>query len=399
MKNKLNFVSSIFEFARFKIVLIIACLILPAVRVVAQNIFTETTPRDSINFAFSPVLAYTSDEGFVFGGMGSRTDYRNNVLPYWSYFSTKALVTTKGFLELDVHYDKIKTFGSNIRSSFYFYGLRNTEDTYFGIGNDTPFSKHLWDHNYYRLKTVEFGAQYKGRDPLYVVNGWKHRLDVLMLAGSGYEIPYPRTVLNSFNLAPPLGKKGGWVNYIGTGLQWENIDNEFIPTIGNRASISFRLMPHFLLSDYQFGKLNASVTQYLHFFLIRQVVVAARIEWNEIFGNAPFWELPYLGDDMTLRGYPEYRFRGKASLIYNLELRTWLFSIPEYKIRVGGQLFIDSGKIYNNRNDFRNFFLDQKHALGFGGALSLESKDFFIRGDVGFSPDLFRIYAGIGYMF
>jgi len=379
------------------IVLVTICLNVD--KSLAQKSVVDLSSSDSVKAGIVPLLGYTSDLGLVFGGMVSRTDMRGNVQPYRSHLQTMLIGSTKGHIEFRVKYDQTNTFGTNIRSSISPYLERIYDANYFGIGNNTPFSSTKWKNNYYQIQTVSFGFDYKGRKPLYEVKGSSRRLDLLFLGGAGYEIPYPGNGPKKFKISEPTGYKGGWVNYIGTGVQWENRNNEFIPTHGNKGSLTFKYAPGFLLSDYNIAWYNASFTQYFKFHLIRDVIVAQRAMWNQVFGNAPFWRMAHLGDDQTMRGYPYYRFLGKASLIYNLELRTWLFSIPSLKIRIGGQLFMDSGKIFNNKENYHDFFGNFKETFGLGGAMSVFDKDFFVRGDLGFSQNMARIYAGIGYAF
>lgn len=355
--------------------------------------------NDSVKAGLVPLIAYTTDFGVIFGGMISRTDLRGGIKPYRNYINAMVITSTKGHFEIQTEYDNPRTFGTDIRSKISPYFYKIYDDNYFGIGNETTFSINKWNKNYYQVETVSVGLDYKGRLPLYQKIGYDKRLDFLMLAGVGYEVPRATSKLSLFSMDNPPGYRGGWTNYLGTGFEWENVDNEFIPTRGNRAELKFSYYPKFLLSDFNFGLLKASATQYFHFHLIRKIIVAQRLQWNESFGNTPFWMMPHLGNEQNMRGYPLYRFIGKANMIYNLELRTWLFSIPSLKIRIGGQLFMDAGKIYNDKQNYVDFFGHWKRTFGFGGALSLFNKDFFVRGDLGFSRDMASIYAGIGYAF
>ena len=355
--------------------------------------------NDSVKSGLVPLVAYTTDFGIIFGGMISRTDYRGDEKPFRNSMNAMVITSTRGHFEVQLKYDNTHTFGSNIRSQVNPYFYKIYDDNYFGLGNNTTFSLNKWDKNYYQIETVSFGVNYTGRKPIYRQAGIIKRLDFLLLGGISYEVPYATQKVSLFSMDNPYGYKGGWVNYIGTGFQWENVDNEFIPTRGNKALLRLEYSPKFFLSDYHFALLKASVTQYFKFHLIRDVVVANRLQWNESFGKTPFWEMPHLGNEQNMRGYPLYRFLGKANMIYNLELRTWLFSIPSLKLRIGGQLFMDAGKIYNTRQNFTDFFGHFKKTFGFGGAVSLFNRDFFVRGDLGFSPDMASIYAGIGYAF
>lgn len=358
----------------------------------------EASGQDSVQIHFFPVAAYTSDEGIIVGGAISRIDLRGGVKPYHSRFTTLPLVSTKGYISLNIKYQQTHLFNSPWRLRVNPYLYRIVNDNYFGIGNDTPFSNHLWNNGFYYVETLDLGLDVKTTYPL--LSDKNHNGLKLQLHG-GFEYLDPRSRGDStrFTLDNPNGMKGRWHNYLGAGLIWDNRDDPDLPTRGNWAFIDVNLSPKLILNDYNNLILKVQYAHYFSFHLIRDVVVAQRLYWHQLIGKASYWYQPYLGDDHTLRGFPERRFTGKATMIYNLELRTWLFSLPSLHIRVGGQLFMDVGKVYETKTNYTHFFEHYKHTFGLGGSLSLFDPHFFIRGDLGFSKDLWRIYAGFGYMF
>ena len=358
----------------------------------------EASGQDSVQVHVFPVAAYTSDEGIIVGAAVSRIDFRGGVKPYHSRFTTMPLVSTKGYISLNIKYQQTHLFNSPWRLRINPYIYRIVNDNYFGIGNDTPFSTHLWNNGFYYVETLDLGLDVKTTYPL--LSDKTHNGLKLQLHG-GFEYLDPRSRGDStrFSLDNPDGMKGRWHNYIGAGLTWDNRDDPDLPTRGNWAFIDVNLSPKLILNDYNNLIFKVQYAHYFSFHLIRDVVVAQRLYWHQLVGKASYWYQPYLGDDHTLRGFPERRFTGKATMIYNLELRTWLFSLPSLHIRVGGQLFMDAGKVYETKANYTHFFEHYKHTFGLGGSLSLFDPHFFIRGDLGFSKDLWRIYAGFGYMF
>nr|WP_240894711.1 BamA/TamA family outer membrane protein [Fodinibius halophilus] len=191
--------------------------------------------------------------------------------------------------------------------------------------------------------------------------------------------------------------KGGWVNNLNTGFVWENRDSEFDPTKGNRAELEVRFAPG-IISEYSFTTARLELRQY--FQLFNWITFANKLEARHAAGDVPFWELSTLGDAYTLRGYPLNRFKGNSSLAYTLELRTWLIEFPElYNLKFGGQLFTDTGRVFTGQDDINDLFEGYKQTIGFGGAMSVFTPDFILRGDIGFSEDVTRIYIGVGYLF
>ena len=128
------------------------------------------------------------------------------------------------------------------------------------------------------------------------------------------------------------------------------------------------------------------------------VVLAARIQVAQVAGRAPFYELSMLGGEETLRGYPFNRFLDYGSAFTNLELRTWLFSLPFQNIEIGGQLFADGGTLYEYPGA-PGWLNDMRGNIGFGGMMSLFNPDFMLRGDFGFSNENLRFFTGLGYVF
>ncbi|HET6527718.1 MAG TPA: BamA/TamA family outer membrane protein [Balneolaceae bacterium] len=354
----------------------------------------SVTP-DSVVHAFVPLFGYSSSTGLILGGLYNRFDYTENIRPFNSYLEVSALASFKGYVKVEGKYERTQTFGRKIRSAFNVFFRRYLTNNFFGIGNNTSFSKSRWKNEYYYFESVSLGFNYQSRKLIYSDAG--SQLDLLFGAGIEYQIPYVRKRPSSFARLMPKGSKGGWVNYLKGGLIWENRDNEFDPRHGNYAEFEVRFAPEFI-STYALTTLRLELRQY--FYLFDWVTVANRFEARHAMGEVPYWEKPTLGDDLTLRGYPLNRFRGNSSIAYTLELRTWLIKFPDfYNLKFGGQLFTDVGRVFTDQSDFADLFEGYKQTFGFGGAMSVFSPDLILRGDVGFSEDMTQIYVGVGYLF
>lgn len=350
---------------------------------------------DSVSTALVPVVSYSSNEGFVGGALFNRYDYRGNVEPFRNYLQSSALVSTKGFIEVEGRFEQTSSFGQDIRSIYEVFFRRYTTDIFFGQGNQSSFSESRWDNDYYYFESIAMGLSYTARKPLFQHK--KRQLDLLAGLGSEYHIPYVSQDNSSFARRMPNGNKGGWVNYLKTGLVWENRDNEFDPHHGNYAEMALRYSPAFA-SSFGLASTRLELRQYFHLFDF--VTVANRLEARHVTGDVPFWEYSTLGGENNLRGYPLNRFQGKTSLAYTLELRAWLLKFPQlYGLKFGGQLFTDTGRVFTGSDDFNDVFEGYKQTVGFGGAMSIFNPDFILRGEMGFSEDVSRIYIGVGYLF
>lgn len=375
-----------------RILLAVACCC--AVQVAHAQFLPEPTGADSIRNAFLPVLSYSSDVGLVGGVIYNRFDYRGEIQPFRTYFNSMAVASTKGYVKVDARYERTQTFGRKLRSIGRFTFSRLATDTFFGVGNSTIYSKQLWEEDYYYFESYHVGLDVKLRKALH--SGIASRLDLLAGLSTEYQVPYVLQENSSFNQMMPNGSSGGFINYVTGGLVWENRDREFNPRNGNMATLEIRSAPP-LISDFSLTTFLLELRQY--FYVWDFLTIANRLQAQHAEGDVPYWELPALGNNESLRGYPLNRFRGNSSISYNLELRSWMFTFPEYRLKLGVQLFTDAGRVFTSDDEAADLFRDYKQTFGFGGAISLFSPDFILRSDMGFSDEVTRIYVGIGYAF
>lgn len=342
-----------------------------------------------------PIAGYSSDYGLFGGVFYLRRVYEPDADLFLSQVKSEFRVSTKGDLVGKFDYETMKSFGGDIHSSFTFLGERVQLSNYFGIGNDTQFSKEEYDNDFFSFERRELFLKYRGRKTLYEFeNGtdldFSGSVSVAVLdasAGNG---------TTKFGSDKPGGTGLGWVNKPGIGFILENTDSERLPENGFRYEAGFENSGVYTGSDYSFSEVHADLRHYIR--LMGSVVLAQKIEAKHIFGDAPFWELPALGDNMGLRGFHRSRFIGDSSVLHIVELRTWLFSLLGDAVKIGGHLFWDTGRVYS-QYDSGVLLDDWKHSFGAGGALSVFDSDFILRGDLGFSDETYKINFGIGYLF
>lgn len=350
---------------------------------------------DSLINAFVPALGYNSDQGFVVGALFARYDYRGHAEPFNRFLESSALISTKGYIELDVTYEQMNSLGTNIRSIADLFVHRYTRQSFFGVGNQTPFVKNRWKQDYYYFESVGVEANYTARKPLYKKE--QAQFDILGGVGVEYLNPSSNGPETSFAQRMPNGAGGGWVNYLKTGFVWENRNREFDPRRGNRAEFGLRFSPS-LVSSYALTTARLEFLQFIPVF--EWLTVANRLELRHAAGDVPFWEMSMLGEEFSLRGYPYNRFIGNSSVAYSLELRAWVLKYPElFNLKFGGQLFTDTGRVFTPEDDFGDLFGGYHQTFGFGGAMSVINPDFILRGDIGFSEEMTRVYIGVGYAF
>ncbi len=362
-------------------------------------ILPDRVPGDTVVTTFVPVAAYASDLGLIGGVVVNRYRYHPLSTPFVSLAELNLQASTKGMLYTRLRYEHTELFGRPIRSRWTLYGERHPSENYFGLGNHTTFDTDAWHDEYYFFELKRFGLEWLGRKTVYQSDRWGGQIDLIAAAVTGYEVPdddHERLMGHD----RPTGVDGGWVNAAGIGILWENRDSEFASTRGNRFELTGEWAPGSILGDFAMASI---FSEYRHFVTLPipyfRPVVAARLAGKWATGNIPYWKRPYLGDELTLRGYPVNRFRGDASVFYNVELRTWIleYSFLDFKLGIHG--FHDAGRVFYDGDGLDRLFRDYHRTYGGGIATALFTPDFIIRMDVGFSDEMYRLYMNFGYMF
>lgn len=355
----------------------------------------EPDIRVGSEYSLLPIAGYTSDLGLFGGGLIQRISYGNNIRPFLSNLTADFTLSTKGNLVFDIDYERTQTFGTDLRSLIEFTGQKIRQGYYFGIGNETNFSDKLYEDNFFFFENREFAIYYQARKQIasfgkYGSFGLTGSVDVSYLNG------LTRGERSKFGEDMPLGIGKSWANKAGAGFIADSRDSEFAPVQGIRYEVSYEISSSVFGSDYAYSDLEFDLRHYMEIF--DGVVLANKLNVESIHGDAPFWDLSIIGGDDGLRGYHLDRFRGNQSVLHLLELRTWLFSVLYDEVRVGSQLFWDTGRVFS-QFDSNTFFNNWKHSYGGGIIFTLFNPDLMLRADVGLSDETFRFYFGTGYIF
>lgn len=366
----------------------------------SPTVLSQNKPviTDSIKVAFLPALSYNSDLGFVFGGLLQKYHYKKDKNPFHSFTQVAAIISTRGLASGLIEHDKPYAFNSNNRFINRFYISRFLQDSYYGIGAyqtiDDSFNSNS---TLYSFQSFSVGLDSRLRIPLQKSDHTS--LNILALLNIDYNTPIDNGPDRLITREMPLGVEGGTTVQLGTGFISENRDNEFRPTKGYYIESSIKVGQTWFGSSYNTMAFEADLRKYLSFFLLKEVTWASRFYTKNTSGDVPYWKLAYAGDEESLRGYPSNRFLDDNSILFNTELRTWLFSIDAVKGEFGGTLFFDAGRTYPNGESFNNIFSDIKYSYGLGGTSSFFTPDFVLRADLGFSEEGIGIYFTAGYMF
>jgi outer membrane protein assembly factor BamA len=252
------------------------------------------------------------------------------------------------------------------------------KNLFFGIGNESKFE----DREYYT------------REP-FDINMVLSRGFAATLVGQ-VGIRY-KTVRNSnfqedsrlFNTLPGINRSRAAYASVFTNLRYDTRDSFINPSRGlvvqGEAEFTLRTRS----SNVKFSRISA-LFHYYSVLFYPKTVLALRFGIQTLFGeDLPAQVLLPLGGKKTLRGYPQDRFLGKTSAVFNAELRFPIFR------RVGGVVGFDAGKVWNSLSEIDLSRWVTNPTLG----LRLYMNNFLVRFDIGFGKNSTGMYFNFGHIF
>ncbi len=123
-------------------------------------------------------------------------------------------------------------------------------------------------------------------------------------------------------------------------INFDSRDNIFTPTKGLFAEVSLGYSAEWLGSDDEFSKLRTALFAYVP--VTDRLLSAWRFEGAYLFGNAPFYNFPFL----NLRGVPALRYQDEITLVGETE---WTMNVYRRWSLLG---FFGGGKAVPNLGSF-----------------------------------------------
>jgi outer membrane protein assembly factor BamA len=237
------------------------------------------------------------------------------------------------------------------------YGRRFTypQEEFFGVGPDSDRANQAT----YTLSGTLGGAQL----------GWKagRRLTI----GGGVESFQP-TVSHGEGWPPSVEEIFNRLETEGFGLglsflrSLAHVTYDYRQPLNARKGGYYRLdVSHFddrKRTFHGFSRLDLDLRQYVSFLAERRILVGrVKIATTDAEDTSvvPFFLLPFLGGNDTLRGFRAYRFRGPHSILLQGEYRWEIWSAFE------AALFVDAGKVAMERSDLNFKDLESDYGIGF----------------------------------
>lgn len=296
----------------------------------------------------------TTGSGFAFGVGYRERDLLNHrgVLELWTAASMKRYWAIEGravWPELADRRLMLEVVG----------GLREyPQEDFFGLGPDSLRTNHAD----FRLRTARVAANAG-------VRPWSK-----MTIGGGVQYLRPRVGDGTNVNLPSIGERFSASEAPG----WGGANAKFLVTRGfldvdYREPLNARRGGWYRIdvnryrdtaaTDMRFTRTDIDLRQFIGFFKDRRVLAlrgwVSTMDSSPAGGVIPFYLMPHLGGNETLRGFRNYRFRGPHALLLQAEYRWEIWSALE------GALFYDAGKVETRRSRLGLNNLESDYGFGF----------------------------------
>jgi hypothetical protein len=286
--------------------------------------------------------------------------------------------STRGYQRLGGGLTMRHIGGSAIDARVWGQKFEFPQEDLFGIGQNSSQD----DRTNYLHESTEMGAELRWSPAKSVTfSGGLAYLQPKI--GSGTDSRFPSTELR-FDEATLPGLTAQ-PNFLRTdlGAAFERRDNPLHPHAGGRYAVTLSNYADRDLDAYGFRSVTVDAQHYVPLPNRYRVIAlhAAVVMTDAGAGQqVPFYYQPTLGGSQQLRGFREFRFRDRNSLVMSAEYR-W-----EASWMLDAAFFVDAGKVAAHRSDLNLRDLDTSYGVG----LRVHSNSAFVaRLDLAFSREGF----------
>jgi outer membrane protein assembly factor BamA len=286
--------------------------------------------------------------------------------------------STRGYQRVGGGVTVTRIGGSTIDARLWGQKFEFPQEDLFGIGQNSSRD----DRTNYLHESTETGAELRWSPKSFLtVSGGAAYLQPKI--GSGTDSRFPSTELR-FDEAtlPGLTAQPDFLR-TDAGVALELRDNPRHPHAGGRYAATFSHYDDRNLGAYGFRSVRVDAQQYVPLPNRYRVVAlhAAVVMTDADAGqHVPFYYQPTLGGSQQLRGFREFRFRDRNSLVMSAEYR-W-----EASWMLDAAVFVDAGKVAAERGDLNLRGL----ATSYGVGLRVHSNSAFVaRLDLAYSREGF----------
>ena len=242
------------------------------------------------------------------------------------------------------------------------YGRRHDypQEDYFGLGPESLRT----NHTNFEIRQTTVGARAAVKPaPIFAIGGGLEHIDAFVGDGTDSTVPPVDDIFDE-TTAPGLTRQPDYLRTIAY------VDIDWRQPLNARNGGWYRAeWSHYDDRDgfgYTFDRFDIDLRQCVSFLSERRVLfarVAASSSTSssslEADQSVPFYLMPSLGGNDSLRGYRDYRFRGPHAMLLQGEYRFEIWS------GLDGALFYDTGKVANQRSQLNFDNLESDYGFGF----------------------------------
>jgi outer membrane protein assembly factor BamA len=334
---------------------------------------------------FHPLIGgLSTGSGFAFGTQFRKTEMTDGLLD----FSASAQASLAGYQKYEMGIEAPRLANEHMSLSFNFRQRNYPQEDYFGIGSDSEEK----DRTSFRLEDTQYMATLRVRPARNLMLGTRGGiLNTNTASGTDKRFPSIEQVFN-VSTTPALDRQPDY-RFGGAFAQYDNRDAPLNPRSGGIYRVEGIYYDDQDFASYSFRRLDVELQQYVPFFNQRRVIAArSRLQLTDTNPGqqVPFYLLPSLGGSEDLRGFREFRFRGKQSVVFNLEYRWEAFSGLDMAI------FGDAGNVFERVDDIQLDKLETSYGFGFRFNAN---KSVFLRMDIGFGREGPRTFLKFNHVF
>lgn len=362
----------------------------------SQNKFTDTyehklepLTEDRYGFwAFTPVLNFNNDDGWILGGGPNFTKHGFRAYPFLYFVELTGAYATKA-RDYDIRFNSV--FNKLVENASVYFALKASQldfNRYYGSGNETVRIDSLSDLNFYKTNQQDIffqpSVEFKLSDNIKLNTGIAYRYSNVIEDD------------NSNNLVSEIkpygsGKISG-LSFL-AGLSYDTRENKLLPSNGVYSELILRYFPEMLDYKNDFLKIRAEVNSFFQIKSFTDFNFILKGGGEIISGEYPFFEGALLGGLKNLRGFPRDRFLGDAMLFGQSELRIKLADLNLLLPgRFGISVISDIGRVFAENEESKKW-----HST-YGGGLWLNVINTLeFNFTAAFSPEVERYYFNLRF--
>lgn len=364
---------------RLRIVLAIILLITSHGNAFFQELDSDDETEQKIqkkSISVLPIIMYDSDIGFGFGVKG----VTRNFLKEDESFDLMLFASTKGeqqyvfafsIPDFEVRQGTMYPLALDLKIEF----DKLLKSNFFGIGNESKNNDHQFPRELSKFQTA-------------VSRAFTHSLvGELAFRYTHYSVyDYDTDWQTISDKTPGTGQTN--VSVFSTSLRYDSRDSQIHPCKGFKLELKVEQALKAFTEDWDFNKVRFEFSVYQK-LINRNHILAFRWWLQHVKGQAPYQELSKIGDSWTARGYKADRFLDNAMALISIEHRFHIYK------RLGGVLFIDTGRVWSELEKFNIKNWHSNWGVGFRYYL----KNFITRFDIGTSSEGTRLFFNFGHVF